>query len=205
MYPHWLLHTSVPLLPQLCSHCCRSNGRASVSQKSAWRHLSLQCSLPLSSLLSSTLSAWWISQAPKAGICFKAESVPCPPCELTTFLALGFVESQIAVRLPVSGLTLWFPSVPLFFIHYKRINVFFAFGDVSFLLCFRGCLGVELCVRHLMLKHTSTHTWFWSSINIICVVEYLLTLCDRVNPVIMWLMLYVFVYFCFISIFIPWK
>lgn len=91
MHSHWRLHTSTLLLPQQCSHCCRSNGRASVSQKSAWRHLSLLCSLPLSSLPSSISSAWWISWVPKAGIFFKAESVLCPPCELTTFLAIVFV------------------------------------------------------------------------------------------------------------------
>lgn len=83
--------SSTPLLPQLCRHCFRSNKRASVSQKPAWRHLSLLCSLPLSSLSSSILSAWWISQTPEAGIFFKAECVPCPPCELTTVLTLVFV------------------------------------------------------------------------------------------------------------------
>lgn len=49
------LHPPRPpsLLPQLCSHRCRSDGRASSSQKPARRHLSLLCSLPLSSLPSS--------------------------------------------------------------------------------------------------------------------------------------------------------
>ena len=42
-------------------------------------------------LMSSMLSTWWISQALKAGISFKAESVPCPPSELTTFLNVVFV------------------------------------------------------------------------------------------------------------------